>query len=115
MLPGIAVLDAATPAGLVGVTSTATRLVYLLTRWCVSATSRTAARMSSSGAPLRPASISASIFARAHSTPTPGSFAIAATGSSEPQIAPPRRPDTAMLPLPAFALNCAVTTTGSPA
>ena len=32
MLPGSAVLDATIPAGLVGVTSTATRLVNLLTR-----------------------------------------------------------------------------------
>ena len=115
MLPGSAVLDATIPAGLVGVTSTATRLVNLLTRWCVSATSSTAARMSSSAAPLRPASISASILARAHSTPTPGSLAHAAAGSTVPHIAPARRPDSAMLPAAALALNCAAITTGSPA
>ena len=68
-LPGIAYFRVSLPAGRVGVTSTATRLVYLLTRWCVSATSSTALRMSAARARPGVRRPSARRFSRAPTAP----------------------------------------------
>ena len=72
---------------------------------------------SSSGAPLRPASISASIFARAPTARRRPARRACRAGRQQraPRRVLPRRPDERDVACGASALNCAVTTIGSPA
>src|SRR5258708_2106950 len=80
------------PSGAVAMTSTATRLVYALTRWCAIATCTTFGRMSATSAPRVISSVSAAIFALAQRAPTPAASLSGAGGSATPPGWSPRTP-----------------------
>src|SRR6185369_10763167 len=101
------------PSTWVGVTSTATRLVYALTRWCSSATFTTCARISGALPSVRSASISVAIFALAQRAPTPLAEESAEGVSATLQGWLPRIPDTTIVRA-AVRLTAVETTMGSP-
>src|SRR5688572_10313716 len=98
--------------GPVGVASTATRLVYALTRWCSSATLTTLGFTSSTGAPRASSSMCAAIFALAQRAPTPAEVRSTSGVSATLQGLLPLVPVTITVPRGARA--AAATRTGSP-
>src|SRR5258708_35331810 len=102
----------AAPLGLETDTSTATRLVYALTRWCSSATFTTCGRMDVGSAPRVISSMRLAILALAQRAPTPFASPSREGVSATLQGWLPRVPDTVMA-----CAKCAAeadTTMGSP-